>query len=591
MSTQIPRDIENIIINYLRSDELLTYVSSHLLTPPHTTKLTLSPTHYHKTNSTILNLLLKSNITLRKIHIINYKIESSIHLLIINSLKITTTHIPYLPLTIQHLHLFKCLFETFILPPNLQTLTISHCTIPHAIFHNNTTPNLNSPHILHTLHTIKISFTPITNINFVKSIPNLKKLTLKNCGIITSISSLKFCPHLRTFTYLNSSYSYPCPNLFGLKSCSHLQKLIVNQLTQNNTQALKFFAKLRTLSITSSPITNLNILSSYNHLKNLTISYTQIESINFFSPNLYPCLRTLDISHNFIEDFSRLASCSNLTSLNTSYNLNIHSFSNLSNLPNLRKLNTDNISNTQLSPTTNLTTITINKGTQQDLDTIPPNCKHLSFKSSIPLNSSHINFPFIQTIITQGDFIPQNMLNLREIEIHSSNPNHPIDLTALQTCQKLYKLTLLSCHNLTHIPPITSLTELEVSTTYIDAHKHNLSVHMPLGLNTCINLEKIIMRHGSIVTLECLTGLTNLRNIEFSSCYNLTDISHLPTAKIEYINLKSCKNLKTINLKILTHCENLRCIAITAILSSDYDIIRAKPKFEMFIWDEPIIFP
>jgi len=156
----------------------------------------------------------------------------------------------------------------------------------------------------------------LTNIFFLKALPNLTQLNLKN-NDLSDISGLK-----------------------GLLSLNQLD-LSINKIS--DISVLESLPNLRQLDISNNRISDISVLKSLPNLGQFDISNNRISDISV--PKSLPNLRQFDLSNNQISDISILRSLPNLRQFDLNNN-RISDISVLKSLPNLRQFD---LSNNQIS--------------------------------------------------------------------------------------------------------------------------------------------------------------------------------------------------------------------------------------------------
>ena len=172
-------------------------------------------------------------------------------------------------------------------------------------------------------------------VSLIGTLPNLKKLTLSDCGLST-VAGLK---NATGITYLDLSGN-TIRNIDALSSMKGLQELNLQQNALSDLSALSACSALKILDVSGNAltslapisgisgltilnadrnqITQLGNISQLSSLSTLTLSYNQLTDISMLSSNVN--LKILDISNNALTDITMLSSLTKLEHFNFSYN-------------------------------------------------------------------------------------------------------------------------------------------------------------------------------------------------------------------------------------------------------------------------------
>lgn len=221
-------------------------------------------------------------------------------------------------------------YDDLVYLPYLQSLTIA----------NSTADGLSSLSSLHYLTelTITDSYVKTGDLLAIASLPNLQKLTLRNCGL---------------------------SSIDNLQGAASLQYLDLSSNSIRDVSALSFIAGLTELNLSHNAMTSLNALSSLTGLQSLDVSYnslaslipisscTQLQKLNISNNSVVTLsgiksltgLIELDLSSNLLSDISPLASCAGIRYLDISDN----SLTDISSLTALKTLEYFNFARNQVS--------------------------------------------------------------------------------------------------------------------------------------------------------------------------------------------------------------------------------------------------
>ena len=154
---------------------------------------------------------------------------------------------------------------------------------------------------------------PAKELDIIGGLPNLKKLTLHDCGL----STLSGLESARGLTDLNLSEN-TVRNLEPLASLQELQNLVLSQNALTNLTALSGLSKLRTLDVSYNVLTSLAPISTCAELNTLMANNNQLTRLE--GVDSLPLLEKLYLQKNSLSDVSILSSCTNLVDLDISSN-------------------------------------------------------------------------------------------------------------------------------------------------------------------------------------------------------------------------------------------------------------------------------
>ncbi len=175
---------------------------------------------------------------------------------------------------------------------------------------------LESISALSKLTTLHITSTNISTyeLSLMGALPNLKELTLQNCGI-TSISGLAAAKGL---TYLDLSNN-SIRNIDVLSSMQGLQTLYLEHNSLVELDALSALSQLSTLDVSYNSIRDFSPVCVLKELTYLDLGTNSISVIPQLT--LLGKLTHLDLSYNSISDISQVYNSTQLSYLNVSNNV------------------------------------------------------------------------------------------------------------------------------------------------------------------------------------------------------------------------------------------------------------------------------
>ena len=147
----------------------------------------------------------------------------------------------------------------------------------------------------------------------IGQLQELKRLTLKNCGI-SSISSLA---HMNNLEYLDLSKN-TIRNLKVIADMQELQELYLNNNAVTDLTSVGKLTKLKSLDVSYNSLTTIDQIRTVTSLVYLNFSHNQVSDIQTMT-SLHS-LTELNASYNTITDISVLSSCPDLETLNISNN-------------------------------------------------------------------------------------------------------------------------------------------------------------------------------------------------------------------------------------------------------------------------------
>lgn len=154
---------------------------------------------------------------------------------------------------------------------------------------------------------------PAKELEIIAGLPNLKKLTMNDCGLST-ISGLENAKGLIELNLQENTIR----NLEPLTTLVELQNLVLGQNAVTNLNALAGLSKLRTLDVSYNVLSTLAPIASCQELNTLFANNNKISTLTGLD-NL-PLLEKLHLQKNALSDVSVLKSCTSLVELDISSN-------------------------------------------------------------------------------------------------------------------------------------------------------------------------------------------------------------------------------------------------------------------------------
>lgn len=148
------------------------------------------------------------------------------------------------------------------------------------------------------------------NLQDVAKIPYLKELTVQNY----TFDSVDFLASLSNLENLSlTGCRFPAKELEIIAGLPNLKKLTMNDCGLSTLSGLENAQGLTDLSIRENTVRNLEPLSTLVNLENLDLSQNALTNLNALSGLIK--LKTLDVSYNVLSTLSPIASCQELTTL------------------------------------------------------------------------------------------------------------------------------------------------------------------------------------------------------------------------------------------------------------------------------------
>jgi|GEM_PF-903788 len=182
------------------------------------------------------------------------------------------------------------------------------------------------------LESLDLSNNPIKNTNGLKELIQLKELKLNNCKLFYSVGFITKSKSLQRLELNNNYISHIQP----LKELSLLEFIEIENNNITDISVIENFKELKLLKAGNNKIVNIEGLKNLDKIKNLYLENNQITDITSII-NLIE-ITILDLSNNQIIDISSLSNLDKMFKLNLNQN-NIENIDNLKNLTQLWKLN------------------------------------------------------------------------------------------------------------------------------------------------------------------------------------------------------------------------------------------------------------
>ncbi len=161
----------------------------------------------------------------------------------------------------------------------------------------------------------------------IAALPNLKKLTMTNCGLST-IAGLE---NAQALTDLNLSGN-TIRNLEPLSTLIHMKNLDLSHNALTGLTALSQLTNLETLDVSYNVLTSIDSIGACRKLNALNASHNRISGLGTID-NL-PSVTVLNLNNNSLSDVAILGNCTSLVELDISKNsiTDIQSFAALNSL-------------------------------------------------------------------------------------------------------------------------------------------------------------------------------------------------------------------------------------------------------------------
>lgn len=393
----------------------------------------------------------------------------------------------------------------------------------------------------------------------------------------TYFSSFKSALDKKLFEFLDEYYKYSdwrsyCSEknrvyeeIMNLNEKNLIQSLeLSNNYSINSLVPIRSLNNIKELNIGQCAFKRLSELSAFPHLKNLTVSGNQIDSLHLF-PVLKE-LKFLDISDNAATGWENLKNAPDIERLNAQNNgiNSIHNFPPLSKLADINLYGNPIDDFSGLSNYPELTVLNIGNTFRGNLDTVSvlPKLQELNISENqiTAANSKSILAQFfssvgLKTLNVSGNEIGNVYALINE---NSAQSVFPVLESLTISNNKLYTLAgigvLTQLHtlqagnnNINDIDPVLKLRNLKV---------------LSLEYNPLVNIEGIeqltLLEYLNVGSCNLRTGLTSLSVLQ-----NLTDLNisgnHISNLAPVY-EIKSLKrlNLTDNNIKSLKGIEKLQ---------------------------------
>jgi len=381
----------------------------------------------------------------------------------------------------------------------------------------------------------------INDINIVKELPKLTKLSIYKCKSIKDIDAIS---SLTSLEYLRIEDCQILKNLDVLSKLSNLKKLTIKNAELDNIDGISNLNNLKTLEIQGT-LKNLN--GSPKSLEKLTIvNESGLDDITGIEKLIN--LKTLRFLSKSIssKQYNSLSDLVNLESLDLSGNAN---FKNTKSLTNLNFIKDLNLSECQfikhvngLKNMINLKNLNLDGcGRLENVDGL----YNLTQLEEIDLNYC------IDLINING---LSNSKNLKKIRINSdttrSGSHYPklTDINTLKNCTSLEDVELKKCHTVVDFSPLSSLKNLKKLTLWGCIYQDSIAnLDFLKSLKNIVDLY-IYSYEKPIKDLTLISGLTNLQKLNLSGWKNLQSIDGIEKCiELEHLNLSGAISLKHIN--------------------------------------------
>lgn len=375
---------------------------------------------------------------------------------------------------------------------------------------------------LSSLESLEICYSQLTDITFLKSVPNLYHLDLSN-NEINSINGVQTLNMLKTLNLGNNKIgdAYHISNLVNLTS------LDIRNNPIQDTMVLKSLTKLENLAFTSTSSTDYGFMENMKNLKHL-------DAGNYNGSKQYFGSEGRDIS-----------AISNLSELETLslQGAGIRDASSLSNLKNIVKLN-----------------ISFNDLYQEDIDIIGTlkNIENLSIEST---NGSLDIGPLAQLnkikyINLSNNYGIKNIESLKTLESLNILSASRIGLRSFEGLNKLGNIEYLDIS-------YNGLAEIDLSgyasLIYFDGTSNQLSSYPKLS--TKANPDIIILKHNPIEDISNLEStIGNISYLDIAGT-KIKDLSIF--SKASKLNVLILPNIhQLINLSVFDDMQSIKLVPI-----------------------------
>ncbi len=350
-----------------------------------------------------------------------------------------------------------------------------------------------------------------------------------------SFNNLDALTHLNQLEEVNISYT-PIADITPLRTLNQLRKLSLAGTAVKSLHPLQYSGSLIELDISQTPIQDIEVITNFNKLEKLSASYTAINNIDPLShayelnvlqlsntaiKDITPLselenLRILDLSNTLINQLSPLAKLKQLQQLH----LDFTAVKSISDLSGLNALNLLHISNTEISDLSPLQDLTELKRVYCDNSNVTA-VMASAFARSRPdvlvvfdseeLSAWWENLPLYwhslfseQTGISHSPTTEELHQLISTQRLDLSGNKYLIEMQAISRMSNLKELAI-SNTEITDLSPVrglNSLQKLDISQTRIE----DLSI-----LSELFQLQELNISKTSTKSLEMLKGLNNLK--------------------------------------------------------------------------------
>lgn len=375
------------------------------------------------------------------------------------------------------------------------------------------------------------SFLDLSPIKDLSSITTLRIMDMT--GDFYDISPIKNMTNIKKLEVGHNPlwYGHSNINIENLADMTQLEELTIYNHNDSNIRQIgaSIFSKLVNLRKFKLRYTELDDGSFVKNMPNLEELELQAPNIDVsFNPKLKKLSANLNSGDIIILD--KIAN--NIEELKVGHVESNDDVKKLQSFPNLKSLGFDNYSGEtiDINSLTKLEKLVISYGSCTNLDHISQltNLKYLEFGFCGPGWGEHIiddiavlaGLKKLEVLKIKGSFSGEetinNLTNLKELDISSSDNPQIVDLSMVSNLSNLERITVQGCDNYCSNGNLSDISALKGKT----------------------NLKYINLHANNITDISALDGLTN---IEFLDLYNNKNIKSLDAlskaTKMEYLNV------------------------------------------------------
>lgn len=402
-----------------------------------------------------------------------------------------------------------------------------------------------------SLETLIINNNRITDISALENLTNLRKLEIQ----FNSLDDISVMANLRKLKHLQiRSNGLGLIQISDLEGLEDIEELDISGNRIQDIGPLRKLLKLKKLHISSNNISDIYPLTQLIELKSLQASNNRIVDVKALDK--LENLETLSLQNNQIIDISPLVNLINLKELLLRNNqiLDISTITHKrEDSFNLTKID---LKGNPLNNNSLTVQIPILLERRMHVEYDPPPADTLTFNDYNLEKTVRLNLG-IPTKLLKTDDLAQ----LRELDVKDSIIS---DITVIQYCPNLIKLSLTRTEQINDIAAISSATKL----TELRLDWNRISDLGPIS--NLINLEYLSISGNQIKNINAISNLTNLKELELGH-NQISDIIALSNlTQLRKLNLD---NNKVGNIAVLSEMDFLAELTLSSNQIADVSVL------------------